>query len=225
MAQLSDQASAQQQNAQAENDAIQAGRTARDQAHQEELWQVEDTRTSEDAAYQQQKASLAERLTGLQSEKQAQDDLITTLQTMIGLMGQFGDAGTSALSQMVNAASSASSASSGYLNAESKSSYPTGGWIPKLAAGGTVPLGGEAIVGDAGIEHLRVTAQGAVVTPLTGSATGGAGGSVFNMPITINGSISADQIDALTQQFKSALQLAVKGVKNAGANQRRAVGA
>ena len=108
MAQLSDQATAQQQNAQAENDAIQEQRTERDQAHQEQQWQLEDTRASEDAAYQQQKASLTDHLTGLQAQKQAQDDLMTSLQQMIGLMGQFGDAGTAALSQMVASAGSAS---------------------------------------------------------------------------------------------------------------------
>jgi tape measure domain-containing protein len=216
MAQLDDQATAQQRNAQAEDEAIQESRTARDQAHQMELWQVEDSRAAEDAAYQQQKASLEERLTGLQAEKQAQDDLITTLQQMIGLMGQFGDAGQTALSQLV-------SGTQGMLTGESKASHPTGGWIPKLAAGGTVPIGGQAFVGESGIEHLLMTPKGAVVTPM-GSAPAASGGGVVVNIGTINGGMSEDQIADVTQQFNQALRDAVRKAGTASRAQSRALG-
>lgn len=58
----------------------------------------------------------------------------------------------------------------------------TMGRIPALANGGTVLNGGQAIVGEAGPEYLRVINGKAVVTPTTGSA----GGDTYNVNISIN---------------------------------------
>lgn len=56
--------------------------------------------------------------------------------------------------------------------------------IPLLAEGGDVLPGGDAIVGDAGMEHLHVTNRGARVTPLPGSARVNA--AQANQPIIIH---------------------------------------
>lgn len=58
--------------------------------------------------------------------------------------------------------------------------------IPALAAGGTVGIGGAAIVGEAGMELLTVGGGGARVTPLTsGSPTTQNGLSGNNQPMTL----------------------------------------
>lgn len=59
------------------------------------------------------------------------------------------------------------------INWRAKLPGVTFGRIPLLAKGGIVANGGQAIVGEAGAEHLRVVNGRAVVTPIKGASAGG----------------------------------------------------
>jgi hypothetical protein len=205
----------------AQDEQIQATRTARDQSYQIQQWQIEDQRSREDAAYQAATKSIDDEITKQQELATTADAALASLQQAATLLGQTGDQ----LSQTLGAAvTSAQSASSGFLQ-----SQPVGGGaIKRLAAGGAIPPGGTALVGDApggGITPFteQVFAPGgAVVTPLRNRVVSGDGGAItVNAPITVNADPNVEAtIRSILAPIEAQLRAALTPTRTGGSGRK-----
>ena len=201
----------------AEDAAIARARQLADRSAQISQFNTESLRLAEDQRYQA-------AIKGNEEQVAAQQQLLDADKQRLSDLQQTAAAYDSVDASLAGILNSVSSAVQSLGQVSSLANYPTTGAIRRLATGGTVPFGGQALVGEEGMEHLLVTPQGAVVTPLSTRPASEGGAVVVNIG-TINGGMSEGQIDAVTQQFNTALKRAVKNAANAGSNQRRAVGA
>jgi tape measure domain-containing protein len=206
----------------AQDEQIQATRTARDQAYQIQQWQIEDQRAREDAAYQAATKAIDDEIAKQQELATTADAALASLQSAATLLGQTGDQ----LSQTLGAAvTSAQSASSGFLQ-----SQPVGGGsIKRLAAGGAIPAGGSALVGDAPgggmtpFTELVFAPGGAVVTPLHNRVvSAGDGGSItVNAPITVNADPNVDAtIRSILAPIEAQLRAALTPTRTGGSGRK-----
>jgi hypothetical protein len=209
----------------AQDEQIQATRTARDQAYQIQQWQIEDQRSREDAAYQAATKAIDDEIAKQQELATTADAALASLQSAATLLGQTGDQLSQTLGAAVTSAQSAQSASSGFLQ-----SQPVGGGsIKRLAAGGAIPPGGSALVGDAPgggmtpFTELVFAPGGAVVTPLHNRVvSAGDGGSItVNAPITVNADPNVDAtIRSILAPIEAQLRAALTPTRTGGSGRK-----
>lgn len=171
---------AEQRAAAAQDDAIAGQRAAQQEADAERANALEDQRAAEDAAYQQSLDSIDAQIQQYQALADTEQQALDALTQAFNLMTQGG----SQIAQILGSAVSSAGAAQGFLDAQ-----PVGGGsIRRLggkAAGGFIPVGGSALTGDAAggvatpfTEEVKVTPQGAVVTPLANRPSASGGGDI-----------------------------------------------
>jgi hypothetical protein len=203
-----------------QDEAIAAQQAAQQEADFEHRNAIEDQRAAQDNLYQTATDSIDAEIKQYQDLAQNEQQALTALQQAFNLMAQGGQQLSSILGGAVATAQQAQS----LLNAQALSNFPNTGAIRNLggkAAGGLLPLGSTAIVGDApgGVvtpftERVTVTDKGAVVTPLTNRPA--ASGLTINLGgLTVSGSdrrsIISETLARVEAMLNDALDAAERG--------------
>jgi hypothetical protein len=200
----------------AEDANIARARQLSDRDAQIAQFNTESLRLAEDQRYN-------DAITGNEAAVAAQQQLLDADKQRLSDLQQTAAAYDSVDASLAGILANIGTAAKSLGETSSLANYPGTGAIRRLASGGTVPIGGQAFVGEAGIEHLLMTPHGAVVTPMGGSGASVGGGVSITIG-AINGGMSDDQIAAVTRQFNQALRDAVRKLGTAGRTQSRALG-
>jgi tape measure domain-containing protein len=178
-------------------------------------WQLQDQRAQEDAAYK----------TAIDAQAKIKDDAQASLDAAQQALTAWQQTGQVVASAATSA--SALTAAGGSVTGTAGSGRRLGAY----AAGGTIGMGEEGIVGDppgGGVsgyeEQVRVTPQGAIVTPLAAKPTGSGGISLSFGDLNVTVGDGDAWMDQARRAFEQRLQQVKRELLNANGKHARATG-